>query len=151
MQYEFCTLAYVSGSEKQKEDQTQEIREYCSRRLGIPSSDIQVLDSETLLQEKLREWVEWKKRGTQATNTSRECILVVTDLRVISRDPAALAHALHDVLIQRRIRIEVVKNEHRDWLENYQPGGLSGQLGFPRQRVEAGLEEVAQKACSCRP
>lgn len=146
-----CTLAFVSGSEKEKERQKSEIREYCKRRFDVLPSDIEFLDSETILHEKLKEWKEWKEKYTKAEDTAAEVakeedIIVITDLRVISENPETLAGELHDVLVNRRIRIEVVKKEHRDLLEKYQPDRLTkNQLEFLGPRLLVALEELSRQ------
>jgi hypothetical protein len=139
-----CTLAFVSGSEQQKEKQKSEIREYCKKRLNIPSSEIEFLDSEKLLLEKFKEWKEWKAKGirdeeTTAEDTKGKATVVITDLRVFSSDPSELAGQLYDILVNRRIRVEVIKKEHRDLLEKYQPGKL---IVLTKERTLAGLEEL---------
>jgi hypothetical protein len=139
-------IALVGGSDEEKEEQESEIREYCSKRLGVLSSDIEVLDRDRILQEKLKEWKGQRGEDAKAEDAKGRCVVVVTDLRVISRDTGILARNLYEVLIDRGIRIEVVNEEHRDSLRCYQPGHLTGErLESMKPRLRAGLEELARE------
>jgi len=152
MQNEPCPLAFVSGSDEEKEKQKSKIQEYCKTRLDILSSDIEFVDWENLICEKLKklkklkELKEWNENGTKAKDTKAEYVVVITDLGVISKNPEILASNLYDVLVNRHTRIEVINEEHRDLLEKYQPDRLTkDQLEFIKPRLLAGLVEVCCK------
>ncbi|GAI75373.1 unnamed protein product, partial [marine sediment metagenome] len=104
------------------------------------------VDWENLICEKLKELNEWNENGTKAKDTKAEYVVVITDLGVISKNPEILASNLYDVLVNRRTRIEVINEEHRDLLEKYQPDRLiKDQLEFIKPRLLAGLVEVCRK------
>jgi len=143
MQNEPCILGFVSGSEEEKEKQKSEIREYCKKKLDVLPSDIEFLDREKILCEKLK---EWKEKGTKTEDTKSEYIVVITDLRIISKHPETLAGNLYDVLVNRRIRTEVINKEHRDLLERYQPDRLTkDQLELLRPRLLVAFEELSRQ------
>ena len=141
MQNKYHFLAFVSGSQEAKEMQKSEIMDYCKKALDVLPSDIEFIDRENFIFEKLKELKEWKENGIEVKDIKAEYVIVITDLRVISTEPKILANNLYDVLVNRHTRIEVVEEEHRKILEQYQPGRL---IALPQERILAGLEELCR-------
>ena len=95
MQNEYHLLAIVSGSQEEKEKQKSEIMDYCKKALDFLPSDIEFMDRENLIFEKLKELKEWKKNGIEVKDNKAEYVIVTTDLRVISINPKILANNLY--------------------------------------------------------
>jgi hypothetical protein len=141
MHNEYHFLAIVSGSQEEKEKQKSEIMDYCKKALDVPPSGIEFMDRENFIFEKLKELKEWKENGIEVKDIKAEYVIVITDLRVISINSKILASNLYDILVNRHTRIEVVKEEHRKILKQYQPERL---IVLTPERTLAGLEELCQ-------
>ena len=119
------TVAFVSGNEEQQEGQKSEILKRCEKRgFILPADDDFFSDWETMLK-------QLEGKG----------VIVITDLRVLSADPTEIVNRVL-VLLEHRIRIEVIDENHSDLLKRYQPEQLTkNQLEFLKPRLRKILEQ----------
>ena len=138
MQIEPCALAFVSGSDEEKEKQISEIRAYCKNEIYTPPSDSGIFSDWDTMVKKLKD-----------DDTKDKFTIFIADLSVLSRELCEFAERLYVILVNLRIRVEVVNKEHFDLLEKYQPDRLTKdqlELIKPRLLGKFGVfEELGQQ------